>query len=71
MDRHEKDLNRQAIDALTGLFQHGIRLRADSFGESIVSRRALKIALETLKEVLPAAYAKFCTTAVEDEIRGW
>jgi hypothetical protein len=71
MGKRDRDLNRQAIESLTKLFQHGIGLRADSIGELTVSRRALKIALESLKEVCPAAYAEFCTTAVEDKIRDW
>lgn len=71
MERHERDLNRQAIDGLTNLFQHGIRLRANSPSNIIVSRRAIKIAVETLKEVAPAAYDELCRIHVENEVADW
>jgi hypothetical protein len=71
MERHERDLNRQAIDGLTYLFKNGISLRPNSPRDIIISRRAIKIAVQTLKEVSPAAYDELCRMHVEDEIAEW
>jgi hypothetical protein len=49
----------------------GLRLPANSLHDQVVSRRAMKIAVEYIRKVDPAAYDELCRKHVEAEIAGW
>ncbi len=72
MKNHEREseLNRQAIDSLMNLHKR-LRLPADSPDDLIVSRRAIKIAVEYIRKVDPALYDELCRKHVEAEIAEW
>ncbi len=66
----ERELNRQAVDSLMNLHK-GLRLTGNSPDDLIVSRRAIKIAVEYIRKVDPALYGELCRKHVESEIAGW
>ncbi len=66
----ERELNRQAIDSLINLYK-GLRLPGNSPDDLIVSRRAIKIAIEYIRKVDPALYGELCRKHVEKEISEW
>ena len=66
----ERELNRQAIDSLMNLYK-GLRLPGNSLHDRVVSRRAMKIAVEYIRNVDLALYADLCRKHVEAEIAEW
>jgi hypothetical protein len=66
----ERELNRRAVGSLMNLYK-GLRLPANSLHDRVVSRRAMKIAVEYIRKVDPAAYSDLCRKHVEAEIANW